>query len=272
VWHGGSSVHPTLRAPEKEGFLCAIIAHVRRPNEQELRDAWALSMETGLFVTWHDTCIWSGKTALHRLTMCCCRREREKHNKQKIMKLNKVLLVAGFAAILAMGTSNVFAQDGGPGGGGPGGPGGMRFDPAQMRKMMTDRYREQLGVKDDAEWTAISTKITAVQTAQRANMGGRGGRGRGRGMGAGGPGGGGPGGGGPGGAGAAASTPLTDAIAALQKAYDDKAPAADVKTAIAKVASERKALQTAYNKAQDDLRGLLNARQEAYLTLNGLLQ
>ena len=65
------------------------------------------------------------------------------------------------------------------------------------------------------------------------------------------------------------TTPLADAIAALQKAYDDKAPAADVKAAIAKVENERKANAAAMTKAQDDLRSLLNARQEAYLILNG---
>jgi 2-polyprenyl-6-methoxyphenol hydroxylase-like FAD-dependent oxidoreductase len=53
----------------------------------------------------------------------------------------------------------------------------------------------------------------------------------------------------------------------LQKAYDDKAPAADIKTAIAKVQAERKANAAALTKAQDELRSLLNARQEAYLML-----
>jgi hypothetical protein len=120
--------------------------------------------------------------------------------------------------------------------------------------------RQDMDVKDDAEWAAISAKITAVQTARMAGFGG----GRGR------RGGGGGGGGGAGaGAGAAPTSPLADAIAALQKAYDDKAPAADVKAAIAKVENERKANAAAMTKAQDDLRSLLNARQEAYLILNG---
>jgi hypothetical protein len=121
-----------------------------------------------------------------------------------------------------------------------------------------------MDVKDDAEWAAISAKITAVQTARMAGFGGRGG-GRRNG------GGGGPGGAGAGaGAGAAGpTTPLADARAALQKAYDDKAPAADVKAAIAKVQNEIKANAAALTKAQDDLRSLLNARQEAYLMLNG---
>jgi len=126
--------------------------------------------------------------------------------------------------------------------------------------MNLDQMRQDMDVKDDAEWAAISAKITAVQTARMAGFGG----GRGR------RGGGGGGGGGAGaGAGAAPTSPLADAIAALQKAYDDKAPAADVKAAIAKVENERKANAAAMTKAQDDLRSLLNARQEAYLILNG---
>jgi hypothetical protein len=71
---------------------------------------------------------------------------------------------------------------------------------------------------------------------------------------------------------AAATTPLADAVAALQKAYDDKAPPADIKTALAKVQSLHKSAQADYAKAQDDLRSLLTARQEAYCTLQGLLQ
>jgi len=139
----------------------------------------------------------------------------------------------------------------GGGGGGRGfGRGGMNLD----------QMRQDMKVTDDAEWAAISAKITAVQTARMAGFGG-GRRGRG-----------GPGGGGGAGAGAGAggaTTPLADARAALQKAYDDNAPAAEVKTAIAKVQNEVKANAAALTKAQDDLRSLLNARQEAYLILNG---
>ncbi len=172
--------------------------------------------------------------------------------------LKKTLILAGCVVALGLGATAVMAGGGrgGAGGGAGGGFGGGRGG------FNLDQARQDMDVKDDAEWTAISAKITAVQTARMAGFGG--GRRRG---GGGGPGGGGGAGGGAGAAGP--TTPLADARAALQKAYDDKAPAADVKAAIAKVQNEIKANAAALTKAQDDLRSLLNARQEAYLMLNG---
>jgi len=58
----------------------------------------------------------------------------------------------------------------------------------------------------------------------------------------------------------------------LQKTIDDKAPAADVKAALVKVQAEHKAKQAAYDAAQDDLRKLLTARQEAIMTMAGILR
>jgi hypothetical protein len=122
---------------------------------------------------------------------------------------------------------------------------------------MSDTYRQALGVTDDSEWTAISARITAVTEARTAAVGGRGAGGRGGRR------------GGAGGGGAAAAQ--TDAEAALQKAVDDKAPAAEIKTKIAAVRAERQTkqatAQAAYVKAQDELRALLTARQEAILML-----
>ena len=118
-----------------------------------------------------------------------------------------------------------------------------------------------MGVTDDQEWTAISAAITKVTTARAATM--TGGRGGGR------RGGGGAGGGGA--APAATPTPLSDAIAALQKAIDDKAPAADIKAAIAKVQGIRKDNADALVKAQDALRSLLKAPQEGYCVIQGWL-
>jgi Spy/CpxP family protein refolding chaperone len=188
--------------------------------------------------------------------------------------LKKTLILAGCVVALGLGATALMAQGGGGGGGfgggggggfGGGGGGGGRGGGFGRGGMNLDQMRQDMDVKDDAEWAAISAKITAVQTARQAGFGG-GRRGRG-GFG----GGGGPGGGGGGGGAAAAgpTTPLADAIAALQKAYDDKAPAADIKAAMAKVANERKANAAALAKAQDDLRSLLTPRQEAYLVLNG---
>jgi len=91
--------------------------------------------------------------------------------------------------------------------------------------------RQDMEVKDDAEWTAIESKITAVQTAQRANSA------------------------------AVVAVGAVVVVAAwwrrrccqpesdgrrsssFAKAYDDKAPAADVKAAIAKVQGLRKTMQ-----------------------------
>ena len=169
--------------------------------------------------------------------------------------LKRTLILAGCVAALGLGTATLMAGRGAGGGGGFGG--GAGFNPqAQL-----DTYRQAMNVTDDAEWTAISAAITKVTTARAAAMGGFGGRG-GRG-----------GRGGAGGAPAAApaATPLTDAIAALQKTLDDKAPTADIKAAIAKVEGIKKTNQTAYEQAQDDLRKLLKAPQEGYLVTQGVL-
>lgn len=177
--------------------------------------------------------------------------------------LKKTLILAGLVAGLGLGTATVMAQPPGGGGGGgggggfAGGGGGRRgnFDP----QMMLDRFRQDLSVTNDAEWTAISAKITSVMDARRAAGGG----GRGR---RGGGGGGGGQGGGPGG------PPQSEAMAALQKAFDDKAPAPEVKDKIAKVREENKTKQAALVKAQEDLRSILDSHQEAYFVLQGFLQ
>jgi hypothetical protein len=168
----------------------------------------------------------------------------------------KSMILAGCIAALGLGAATAMAQPGGGangfggGAGGGRGRGGFGMDPAQLRSDME--------VKDDAEWTAISAKITAVQTAQQA-ANNRGGRGRGnrgnRGVGA-------------GGAATAPATPLADAVAELQKAYDANAPTAEIKDKMAKVQDLRKSARAELLRAQDELRALLTSRQEAYLMLN----
>jgi hypothetical protein len=86
-------------------------------------------------------------------------------------KLNRVLLLAGFATLLGVSTANVAAQ------------GRRGGDPEQFRAQMMERYREQLDVKSDDEWKIIETRIGKVMEAQRdSRMGGGfgGGRGGGR--------------------------------------------------------------------------------------------
>jgi hypothetical protein len=147
----------------------------------------------------------------------------------------------------------------------------MNFDPAQMQQMMLERYRDTLEVTSDDEWAAIKPLVQKVMEARMASFAGMG-----RGMMMGGPGRGGPGGGpnGPGGPGGARpgmfgqTMPEADA---LQKAIDAKASKAEIKAALEKYVVARQAKQNELQKAQDNLRKVLTARQEATATLNGLL-
>lgn len=201
-----------------------------------------------------------------------------KHTIQKIVALS-------ILALVIFGASNAMAQQQRPGGrggqqGGQGGPGGQGgFDPAQFMDMMLDRMQEQLEFSD-AEWKAVRPLVQGVMEKQRATRGpgmggmfGRGGRG-GRG--------GQPGGanadapargpqagrGGRGGQPGAGDFPEQDA---LQAAIDSNAAAADIKT---KLDAYKKAVvknEAALKKAQDDLRAVLSVKQEAQLTLFGML-
>lgn len=180
-----------------------------------------------------------------------------KHTIQKIVALS-------ILALVIFGSSNAMAQQQRPGGrgqqGGPGGPGG--FDPSQFMDMMMDRMQEQLAFSDE-EWKAVRPLVQGVFEKQRATRGpgmggmfGRGGRG-GRGA-----------QGGRGGQPGAADFPEQDA---LQTAIDSNASAADIKT---KLESYKKAVaknEVALKKAQDDLRAVLSVKQEAQLTLFGML-
>ena len=58
---------------------------------------------------------------------------------------------------------------------------------------------------------------------------------------------------------------------ALQKAIDAKASRAEIKQALGKLVAARQAKQDQLQQAQDTLRKVLTARQEATATLNGLL-
>lgn len=203
-------------------------------------------------------------------------------------RMRKLLMLGGLATALCVGAGSALAQnDGGPGGGGPGGggpggggfgggPGGGgrgNFDPAQMQQMMMDNLREQLEVKDDAEWTVLQAQIQKVMDARRQVGGGGGGMGmmgmRGPRGGNGGPdGNGGPGGGGPGGRRGGQTSAEADA---LRKAIDANASSDDLKAAVAKFVDARKQKQAALEKAQSDLQKLLSVRQEAIAYSAGLL-
>lgn len=191
-----------------------------------------------------------------------------------MMKIHNWLAAAAIAAALCLSASDSLAQNNGGGGGGGGrrgGGGGGNFDPAQARQRTLDRYKETLEVTKDDEWQALQPRIEKVMDA-RTGMGG----GMGRGM---------FGGGRRGGAAQNADanaqgaqqrrtrpgqTPMPEAEA-LQKAIDDKVPAAELKAALAKYSDARKIKQDQLKAAQEDLRKLLTPRQEAIASLNGLL-
>ena len=173
------------------------------------------------------------------------------------MKINRWFTMAATTLALTVATSALAQQDGGR----------PRFDPAQMRERMMERYKEMLEVTDDQEWRALQPMIEKVTQARMQSMPGRGMMFGGRR---------GPGGrqGGPGGDQAnerrfgPAPSPEAEA---LQRAIDSKASKAELKAAIAKYQESRKQQQAELEKAQEDLRKVLTARQEAIATMAGLL-
>ena len=188
------------------------------------------------------------------------------------MKLNQWLATAAVAAAMALGVGVAQAQqdnggNGGNGGRGGGGRfGGGNFDPAQMQQRMMDRFREDLEVKDDAEWKALEPLITKVMDTRRQVEGDRmrgmfGRRNRGGDQG-------GDQGGGRRGGLFGQPSPESEA---LQRAIEAKASNSELKDALAKVIASRKAKQAELEKAQADLRKVLSLRQEAIATVNGLL-
>jgi hypothetical protein len=180
--------------------------------------------------------------------------------------LERALAVGGIAAALLIGSSQVNAQNQPRGEGG-----GQRgnFDPAQMRQRMMERMREQLGVTDDDEWKIVSERIEKVTEARRGTGGGFGAFGRG-----GRPPGGGAGqnsgqGGGRGGRGFGPQPSPEEE--ALQKAIDDNAAPDVLKDKLAKVREARKASEATLKAAQNELKEVLNGKQEAVAVLMGLL-
>jgi hypothetical protein len=180
------------------------------------------------------------------------------------MKINQWIVLAGMAAMMSLGTSQVLAQPNSGGQRGPSGRGGRGFDPAQMQQRIMERYKEMLEITNDDEWKAIEPRVQKVMELRRESFSGMGrgffGRGprrdsssassdRGRGM-------------------FGAPNPAAEA---LQKAIDSKASKAEMKAALEKYIASRKEKQAEMDKAQDNLRKLLTPRQEAIATLNGLL-
>jgi acetolactate synthase regulatory subunit len=200
------------------------------------------------------------------------------------MKMKQLFALAGITLgiCLLAGQSRAQGGPGGFGGGGGRGFGGGNYDPAQMQQQLQEAamslYREQLEVKDDAEWKVIGDQVKKVMDAQtqvgpggganllraavqrmRNNNGGQdfgntngGGGRRAAGM-------------------AAAFGGQTDPeMLALQKAIDGNASNEALKAAMTKVMDVRKAKQAKLEEAQVELRKLLTVRQEAVALSLGL--
>ncbi|MDR3377825.1 MAG: hypothetical protein P4M10_04015, partial [Verrucomicrobiae bacterium] len=184
------------------------------------------------------------------------------------MKLNRIITLCAMAAALAL-SGNALAQDNGNGGPGNDNGGGQqrgmrqggRPDMQQMIQHRLDETRTTLGFTNDTEWNAVEPLVQKVLDAQRevmmSRMGGMMGRNRGGDRGP----------GGFGGFGQQSSPEQT----ALQKAVDDNAPSAQIKDLMAKYSAVQKAKQAKLEAAQDDLRKVLNTKQEAQATLMRLL-
>jgi hypothetical protein len=152
------------------------------------------------------------------------------------------------------------------------------FDPSQFQPRRTADLREQMGITDDNEWTAVQALIQKVTDAQRVIQGdqtgammafNRGansvadliGRAIQRSQ-----------GGQNGGQQSMSSLTTTSPEAeALRKAVENNAPGEETTNAVVKLRELRKAHQAALEKAQADLRKVLTLKQEAVATVNGLL-
>lgn len=191
-------------------------------------------------------------------------------------KVIAVGVVGCFVALIAAGVS--MAQPPQGRNGQRGGQRGM-FDPAQMRQMMEQRMKEQLGCTDQ-EWQVLGPRVTKVmnltrQTGMGAGMGRMfmGGRRGGQGGPQGGPQDGGPAGRrGPRGPLGQEETVVSKASDALQTTLENASAAPDeIK---AKLTALRTAKETARQElatAQKELREVLSLRQEAQLVLMGML-
>jgi hypothetical protein len=184
-------------------------------------------------------------------------------------------LIVTVVAVIGLGLAGqAMAQQGGPGEGGPGGGRGGRgnFDPAAMQKMMLDRVKTELAATDD-EWKVLEPKLEEVMKLQREQrmgtgmgmMGMMGGR-RNRDGAA---------------SDAAPATPpalpadaseSTKKMADLQKVLQTKdAKPEDIKTALTALREARAKAKADLEKAQKELVGLLQVKQEAQLVTMGIL-
>ena len=181
--------------------------------------------------------------------------------------INSVLLTAPLVAVL-MAAEKLPAQTNGTNN-------GTRIrggDPAQFLERRMERYRERLEVPSDEEWRVIQARIEKIMQAQRELRGGAlGGPRRGptpnsnqsgespnaarRGV-----------------RGTRFTAEPNPEAEALQKLVDSKAPAAEIKSQLARLREAHKQKEATLVSAQEELRQVLTARQEAIAVLEGLLR
>ena len=188
-------------------------------------------------------------------------------------KLSQLLALSSLAAAFLVGGNQLCAQDTQPpasgaqggGQGGRGGRGGGNFDPAQMQQRMLENIREQMGVKDDAEWKILEERVQKVMDARRevgfgggmrmfrrpsSDQGGDQGGGRRR--------------------GGFGGEPSAEEQA-LQKAIESKASKDELKAAMIKYRASKKEKDAKLVAAQEDLKKVLNTQQEAVALDMGLV-
>lgn len=173
-----------------------------------------------------------------------------------------MLMIVAMIGALTLTSQKVQAQGGG---------GRPNFDPAQMKQRVLDSLKTELSVTNDDEWTILQGAIGKVLDARREvantdrnlmrlafagrnrDRGGdtnnNGNQQRNR-------------------FGGAPSPEEED----LQKAIDDKVPAEELKSKLAKLREVRTDKEAKVAAAQEDLKKIISSRQEAILVINGVLK
>ena len=184
------------------------------------------------------------------------------------MRGRKALFFVSAVVLALFAAASPFAQEA------PGGRGRGRNTPQtpeeqqkrreEFRQRSTQRLKEQLSVKDDAEWKVIEPRVSAVQEAQRNLSGGgfmgrgmrgnRGGEGR------------------QGGQQEAPQTEVGKKMAALRTVLENqKAEASEIKKALTDLRETKAKAEQDLAKARAALREVLTQRQEAVLVMMGTL-
>ena len=143
---------------------------------------------------------------------------------------------------------------GGPGGragrGGPGGRGGRpRFDPARMQQMMMERLKKTLEATDE-EWQALEPMVGEVLNKRRDLMVGRMGRRR---------------------RDNAEDDTFPEATALRESLEAEDAKPEDIKAKLAAYRAAKQKKTDDLKAAEDALKKVLTAKQEATLVLRGII-